>query len=91
MRRRTLDPDTATAERRQIDGFRGRLKRAREAHGLSQEKLARLVRAEQAQISGYECGKFSPSVPMLAALAEVLGSTMDDLWRGPKTKGTPRP
>ncbi|HIB1616947.1 TPA: helix-turn-helix domain-containing protein [Salmonella enterica subsp. enterica serovar Muenchen] len=54
-----------------------RLKEAREAAGLSQEKLAQLVDVEsvnsRSRISNYEAGRFSPPFEFVCRVADVLG------------------
>ncbi|EDY1253591.1 helix-turn-helix transcriptional regulator [Salmonella enterica] len=54
-----------------------RLKEAREAAGLSQEKLAQLVDVEsvnsRSRISNYEAGRFAPPFDFVCRVAAVLG------------------
>lgn len=54
-----------------------RLKEAREAAGLSQEKLSELVGIEgsstRSRMSNYEVGRFAPSFEFVCRVAEVLG------------------
>ncbi|EAS3837376.1 helix-turn-helix transcriptional regulator [Salmonella enterica] len=54
-----------------------RLKEAREAAGLSQEKLAQLVDVEsvnsRSRISNYEAGRFAPPFDFVCRVADVLG------------------
>lgn len=54
-----------------------RLKEAREAAGLSQEKLAQLVDLEsvnsRSRISNYEAGRFAPPFEFVCRVADVLG------------------
>ena len=70
--------------RGQREGFAARLRNAREARGWSQIDLARRTRVGQSQVSAYELGKLAPKAYVLAALAEAVGLTMDELWNGPK-------
>ncbi|EPR9285173.1 helix-turn-helix domain-containing protein [Escherichia coli] len=53
-----------------------RLKEAREAAGLSQEKLAQLTDIEsvssRSRISNYESGRFTPSFDFIVRVAHVL-------------------
>lgn len=58
--------------------FRGdRLRRVREAAGLTQTELAERVGAGTNQIYRYEKGETDPSAEVLAALAQELGVTVD--------------
>ncbi|STR94727.1 Helix-turn-helix domain [Hafnia alvei] len=54
-----------------------RLKEAREAAGLSQEKLSELVGIEgvntRSRLSNYEVGRFSPPFDFILRVAKVLG------------------
>lgn len=53
-----------------------RLKEAREAAGLSQEKLAELVNIDglniRSRLSNYEVGRFSPSFDVIVRIAKAL-------------------
>lgn len=57
-----------------------RIKDLREAAGLSQADLARLVRKSVETISNFERGKTIPSVRTLAALAPHLDCGMADFF-----------
>ncbi|EFT4045062.1 helix-turn-helix transcriptional regulator, partial [Salmonella enterica] len=52
-----------------------RLKEAREAAGLSQEKLSELVGVEginpRSRMSNYEAGRFAPSFEFVCRVADV--------------------
>ncbi|EKT0033598.1 helix-turn-helix transcriptional regulator [Salmonella enterica] len=54
-----------------------RLKEAREAAGLSQEKLSELVGIEgvnpRSRVSNYEAGRFAPPFEFVCRVADVLG------------------
>lgn len=54
-----------------------RLKDAREAAGISQEKLAQLTEIEtvnnRSRISNYESGRYSPSFGFVRKVADLLG------------------
>ena len=52
--------------------FGTRLKRARQALGLSQQQLGDLVRISSQGISHYELGKRDASIPMIIKFAKVL-------------------
>ena len=51
----------------------------RERSGLSQEALAHAVGLDQSYISKVECGIKLPTIATYAALADVLGVTLDEL------------
>lgn len=55
------------------------LKRAREAAGYSQDKLAELVGLTQGTISKIERGDGNPSLPSAIRLANVLSISLTDL------------
>ncbi|MBW4464720.1 MAG: helix-turn-helix domain-containing protein [Pegethrix bostrychoides GSE-TBD4-15B] len=63
------------------------LKRLREATGLSQEALARLIGVTSKTVSNWERGTnpASLTVPQMKALCQALGVTLDELpdWFGP--------
>jgi len=60
--------------------FGKRLKKAREAAGLSQEDLARRTATSVGAISKYERGKLgNPQSDRLLAMANVLGVSVDAL------------
>jgi transcriptional regulator with XRE-family HTH domain len=65
-----------------------RLRRLREARGMSRAELASACvgvgrRAiERNDIIRYEAGAYWPRLPTFAALAEALGVSMDVLWYG---------
>lgn len=50
----------------------------------SQEELGLKVGVKQEAISQYEGGKKYPSVPVVAALSEVFGCSIDELIKGKK-------
>lgn len=55
--------------------FSDRLRAAREAAGVSQKKLADIVRAAQSTIAGYETGRTEPDLPTIERIAAALGMT----------------
>ena len=64
-----------------------RLRRLREARGMSRADLAEAVvglsrRTDRAEIIRYEDGLYLPRLPTFAALARVLGVSMETLWYG---------
>lgn len=61
-------------------GFGAHLRRQRERRGLSQGQLARKAGVSRYHLSRLERGaKRSPSLPVLIALADALGLTLDRL------------
>jgi transcriptional regulator with XRE-family HTH domain len=72
--------------------FGARLRRLREAVGLSRTEFAAACtrlgrRTEWNDIIHYERGNYWPRVPTFAALARVLGVSMDVLWYGEQEAG----
>ena len=59
--------------------FKERLRRAREARGLSQLDLATKTRLQPAAISHFETGQRSPSFENLKKLADALSLSIDYL------------
>lgn len=51
----------------------GRIRRAREAAGLTQNELAQRINARESQVSLWESGKNEPRVSTLRQIAEALG------------------
>jgi transcriptional regulator with XRE-family HTH domain len=49
------------------------LKRLREAHGLSQDALARKARITREYVNKLEAGRYDPTVGVLKRLAKALG------------------
>lgn len=56
-----------------------KLKRARNAAGMSQADLAEKVGCRQKDISRWESGLHEPGALTLKKMAQVLGCSMDDL------------
>ena len=63
-------------------GFGSRLKRLREARGLTQRQLADRVKTEAAQVTRYERAQVLPNAETLVALADTLQVDLDFLLRG---------
>ena len=65
--------------------FGAALRRAREAKGLSQERLAAAAELTQAYLSRVERGENSPTVEVVFRLCEALtvspSELLDDVWR----------
>lgn len=77
-----------------MKGFGARLKAAREARGLSQLALARLLPGEVSQgaVSYWESDRNTPSAENLRDLCQVLGCSADGLLGlaadAPRARGT---
>ncbi|WP_069759014.1 helix-turn-helix domain-containing protein [Streptomyces sp. LUP47B] len=56
-----------------------RLREARKSAGISPEQLAVSVGRSAYSIHEYEMGRVTPSVTVLAAIADTLGRPVDDL------------
>lgn len=56
-----------------------RIKSFRQKKGYSQEQLARKLHLTQGAVSQWELGITSPSAPQISALADLLGTSADDL------------
>lgn len=56
-----------------------RLREARKSAGLSPEQLAVSIGRSFYSVREWELGRVTPSVTTLAALADTLGCTVDDL------------
>jgi transcriptional regulator with XRE-family HTH domain len=74
---------TMTGEPRdKLIEFGYRLKILRSRREISQEWLGRETGLTRVAISCLETGKSCPTASSLERLADVLGVTMDELWRG---------
>jgi transcriptional regulator with XRE-family HTH domain len=78
-------------------GFGGRLKRLREAAGLTQEQVAERAGCNQFTVAKLEGGRQEPAWPLVLQLADALGvSTEEFRARGdepepaPPRRGRPR-
>ena len=69
------------AEGKQILG--ARVRALREATGLTQDNLATATGVGRATMIRLEDGKHAPKLPTLRAIAQVLGSPVEDLLAGP--------
>ena len=68
-----------------IDG--AKIRRLRESLGMTMKELAERVGVSEMQISYYERGVKTPSVPVFMRIADVLGVKMDDLKLDSDTNG----
>jgi transcriptional regulator with XRE-family HTH domain len=57
-----------------------RIRKIREARGLSQKEIAAIIKMDQSQYSKLEKDKTDPSVSTLAKVAKALGSQLSDLF-----------
>jgi transcriptional regulator with XRE-family HTH domain len=64
---------------RDLDGFGGRLAQLRQQRGLSQEELATAVDVSRRVIAYYEAESDQPPGALLAALAQALKISADEL------------
>ncbi len=64
------------------ESFAARLKSLRSARGVSQRWLAREAGISDAFLCQMERGQTEPGAAVLERLADVLGTTMDALWKG---------
>jgi DNA-binding transcriptional regulator YiaG len=66
----------------QLEMFADRFSTLRSRHGLSQSEIARRLHCTTRAVGLWEAGERVPSSDSLADLADLLGVTMDYLWRG---------
>lgn len=64
------------------------LKERREAKGFSQAELAKTLGVDQSSVSLWEKCKTFPRVDVAIRLANILGCTLDDIYRA-KSSLTP--
>jgi transcriptional regulator with XRE-family HTH domain len=57
-----------------------RIKKLREARGLSQKEVASMIKMDQSQYSKLEKDKTDPSVSTLAKVAKALGTQLSELF-----------
>lgn len=62
-----------------MEKFSARVKELREAHGLSQEAVGKILGVKRYSVYGYEKGKNYPDVPHLIALADYFDVSVDYL------------
>ena len=61
--------------------FGARLRRLREAAGLTQQQLAEAIDSWQPSVAAWEAGRHRPSLENLLLLAGALGVSLDELAR----------
>lgn len=69
------------------EGIGRRLQLIRKSRGLTQAKLARMLRTLQSNISDIERGARKPSLQQLASLSRVLHVSIDEILGEEKTRG----
>ncbi len=70
--------------------FPERLRRLREAAGLSQEELGKALYVTRQAVSKWECGESTPDINTIVKLAEYFGVSVDTLVSGkPETPSVP--
>ena len=67
--------------------FKGRLRAARKAKGLSQEQLAAALGLTRAAVQGWEAGRCEPEFRKIVPLSRLLGVSIDYLLAGEDGKG----
>lgn len=70
-------------------GFATRLRKTREARGLTQRELGDRIKMEPTQVTRYERGQFLPNAETLVSIAQVLQVSVDFLLTG-ETDGETR-
>jgi transcriptional regulator with XRE-family HTH domain len=63
-------------------GFATRLRKTREARGLTQRELGDRIKMEPTQVTRYERGQFLPNADTLVSIAQVLQVSVDFLLTG---------
>ena len=64
-----------------------RIRMGRELRGWSQQQLADRIGSSESTVSKYEAGDRLPSLDMLLALADALGTTAGRLLAKPERRG----
>lgn len=62
--------------------FGRRIVAIRRERGLIQADLARAAGISRSSLCDFELGRSLPSADLLEQLADALGLTMDELWKG---------
>ena len=66
------------------------IKSRREALGVSQRDIAKSIGVDVSTVTKWEAGAAAPRTALLPALADLLGCTIDELFREPQ-KEAPGP
>ena len=64
-----------------------RIKEIREARGMTRKQIADAVGVSEVAVYYWENGRQKPSADKLPKLAELLGCTIDELYRAPGVAG----
>lgn len=59
------------------EGFKGKLKKARENTGLTQREVSKEVNIPQSTLANYEVGRTQPDLESLGVLADFYGVSVD--------------
>lgn len=65
------------------------MKQQREALGLTQEDIAKVLKRDRSTVAGWEIGRIVPDPRLLPALAKLLQVTADDLLADSPMESTP--
>lgn len=65
------------------------LKRIRQSRGMSMEELGKAVGVSRQVVSAWELGIYWPKASSLPRIAEVLGCTIDELFRDTSQSAAP--
>ena len=60
--------------------MKNRLKELREAHGISQEKLASALEVSRQTIGSLENGRYNPSILLAFRIAKYFKLTIEDIF-----------
>lgn len=72
----------ATKGREYFKELGGRLAAARKRAGLTQLELAEKIGIAQQTLAHYETGHLRPQIPVLIALADLLGFSLEEMLTG---------
>lgn len=60
------------------------IKKLREQKGITQMQLAAALKVSRGSVAMWETGRAYPRAEMLPTIAQLLGCTLDDLYKGEK-------
>ena len=60
------------------------IKKLREQKGITQMQLAAALKVSRGRVAMWETGRAYPRAEMLPTIAQLLGCTLDDLYKGEK-------
>ena len=64
---------------KQDNGFARKLRSLRAEHRMTQEELAKAVKASTASVRNWEDGEYMPTMAMSVRLADLFGISLDQL------------